>query len=408
MRNRVSLYLLIMLLAGLVLGACGANSTPSAAGGAARPEWYGIQMTDVRDGKTFSMNDFAGKVVLIETIAQWCPNCLFQQGETRKMQQQLGAPDDLILISLDVDIHEDAASLRKYVADFGFQWRFSVAPTEVVRAGQPVQRRVPEPAARSYAADRPPGRGAPATLWREKGRRAGGHCAALPGERITMERSFFTPLLLGLLASTSPCILPLYPGFLAYLSGQGETTASRQRYFLGVFVLAGVLSMMLALGVLIAVLAVSIGSALGYVIPLADALIFALGVLLLLDRNPFKAIPQLRVPLLRHPFLNAYVYGLLYGPLTLPCYGPLVVSIFALSLTVGEALSSLLVFLWFGVGFGLPLLALSLLSGALQRQLTSIFARNSRLLNTLGGALLLLIAVYDLAQNWAFLRLFYS
>lgn len=223
-----------------------------------------------------------------------------------------------------------------------------------------------------------------------------------------MERSFFTPLLLGLLASTSPCILPLYPGFLAYLSGQGETTASRQRYFLGVFVLAGVLSMMLALGVLIAVLAVSIGSALGYVIPLADALIFALGVLLLLDRNPFKAIPQLRVPLLRHPFLNAYVYGLLYGPLTLPCYGPLVVSIFALSLTVSEALSSLLVFLWFGVGFGLPLLALSLLSGALQRQLTSIFARNSRLLNTLGGALLLLIAVYDLAQNWAFLRLFYS
>lgn len=223
-----------------------------------------------------------------------------------------------------------------------------------------------------------------------------------------MERSFFTPLLLGLLASTSPCILPLYPGFLAYLSGQGETTASRQRYFLGVFVLAGVLSMMLALGVLIAVLAVSIGSALGYVIPLADALIFALGVLLLLDRNPFKAIPQLRVPLLRHPFLNAYVYGLLYGPLTLPYYGPLVVSIFALSLTVSEALSSLLVFLWFGVGFGLPLLALSLLSGALQRQLTSVFARNSRLLNTLGGALLLLIAVYDLAQNWAFLRLFYS
>ena len=29
---------LIMLLADLVLGACGANSTPSAAGGAARPE----------------------------------------------------------------------------------------------------------------------------------------------------------------------------------------------------------------------------------------------------------------------------------------------------------------------------------------------------------------------------------
>jgi cytochrome c biogenesis protein CcdA len=29
-----------------------------------------------------------------------------------------------------------------------------------------------------------------------------------------------TSLLLGLLATTSPCILLLYPGFLAYLSGQ--------------------------------------------------------------------------------------------------------------------------------------------------------------------------------------------
>ncbi len=67
--------------------------------------------------------------------------------------------------------------------------------------------------------------------------------------------------LLGLLASTSPCVLPLYPGFLSYLSGQNEM--GRQRYFLGFFVLAGVLSMMLALGGLIALLAVPIGQCSG-------------------------------------------------------------------------------------------------------------------------------------------------
>jgi len=72
--------------------------------------------------------------VLIETIAQWCPNCLFQQGETRNLRQQLGNPADLILISLDVDTHEDEASLKKYTADFGYDWRFAVAPLEVARA----------------------------------------------------------------------------------------------------------------------------------------------------------------------------------------------------------------------------------------------------------------------------------
>jgi cytochrome c-type biogenesis protein len=217
-----------------------------------------------------------------------------------------------------------------------------------------------------------------------------------------------TSLLLGLLATTNPCILPLFPGFLAYLSSQSGTGASRQRYFLGFFVLAGVLSMMLALGGLINLLAVSIGSVLAYVIPLADALLFLLGILLLLDRNPFKTFPQIRVPVLRHPFLNAYLYGLLYGPITLPCSGPFVVSIFALSLTVGEAFSQFWVFLWFGIGFGTPLLILSLLSGGLQRQMTRLFARHSRLINVAGGLLLIGIVIYDIVQNWQMLRLFYS
>ncbi len=222
-----------------------------------------------------------------------------------------------------------------------------------------------------------------------------------------MDNVAITSLLLGLLATSSPCVLPLYPGFLAYLSSQTETGASRKRYFLGFFVLVGVLSMMLALGGLIALLALPIGRILIYVILLADLLLFSLGILLLLDRNPFKALPQLQVPVLRHPFLNAYVYGLLYGPITLPCSGPLVVSIFALSLTVGEAFSQLWVFLWFGVGFGIPLLILSLLSGGLQRQLTRLFARHSRLINVVGGLLLIGIVVYDIAQKWEMVRLFY-
>ena len=214
-----------------------------------------------------------------------------------------------------------------------------------------------------------------------------------------------TSLLLGLLATTSPCILPLYPGFLAYLSGQNEM--GRQRYFLGLFVLAGVLTMMLALGGLIALLAVSIGSVLAYIIPLASLLILILGILLLLNRNPFKTLPQIQLQALRHPFSKAYVYGLLYGPIAIPCSGPLIVSIFALSFTVGEAFSQLWVFLWFGLGLGVPLLILSLLSAALQRQLTTLFARHSRVVNFIGGLLLIGIAIYNLSKNWELLQHFF-
>ena len=207
-----------------------------------------------------------------------------------------------------------------------------------------------------------------------------------------------TSLSLGLLATTSPCILPLYPGFLAYLSGS-HTQGSKSRYFLGVFVLLGVLTMMLALGGLIALLSISIGSALSIIIPIADMLIIGLGILLLLDINPFKQLPQIQVPGFSHPFVNAFVYGLLYGPIALPCSGPLVVGIFAFSLTAAEALSKLSIFFWFGVGFGFPLMMLSLLSGTLQRQITRVFAVHARKINIIGGLLLVVVGFYDLWSN---------
>jgi cytochrome c-type biogenesis protein len=212
----------------------------------------------------------------------------------------------------------------------------------------------------------------------------------------------------GLLATMSPCVLPLYPGFLAYLSGQAGTGTSTLRYVLGLFVLGGVLTSMLILGAVMAALSVSIGRVLAILIPIVIVVILVLGVLLLLNRNPFYRLPQIKVPLLRRPSLNAYLYGLLYGPIAMPCSGPLVVAIFVYSLTIGEAVGKLWVFLWFGLGFGVPLLAISLLSGALQRQLTRWFARHNRAINAVGGLLLIAIAVYDLAENWNTLVLYYG
>ena len=215
-----------------------------------------------------------------------------------------------------------------------------------------------------------------------------------------------TSVLLGLLTTTSPCILPLYPGFLAYLSGQNEI--GQKKYFLGLFVLAGVLTMMLVLGGVIAWLAVPVGRVLVYLLPLADALIFILGVLLLLDFNLFKTLPQIQVPALRGPYRMAFVYGLLYGPIALPCSGPMVVSVFVLSFTVGEAFNQLWAFLWFGFGLGIPLLVISLLSAAWQRNLTAFVARHNRAINIFGGLLLISVAIYDVMKNWKSLTLFFK
>jgi cytochrome c-type biogenesis protein len=162
--------------------------------------------------------------------------------------------------------------------------------------------------------------------------------------------------------------------------------------------------MMLALGLLISLLSVSIGAALTIVIPIAYLLIILLGVALLFDYNPFKALPQVQVPILNNPYVNAYVYGLLYGPIALPCSGPLVVGIFTYSLTTAEVLSKLSIFMWFGIGFGLPLLLLSFLSGAAQQWVVRFFARHSRVINMIGGLLLVGVGFYGLITNWPLLK----
>jgi cytochrome c-type biogenesis protein len=211
-----------------------------------------------------------------------------------------------------------------------------------------------------------------------------------------------TSVSIGLLASVSPCMLPLYPGYLAFIgAGQDGNAGSRSRYFLGVFVLLGVLVMMLALGGLIAWISVSIGAFLSVIIPLADLIILALGILLLVGVNPFKQVRQFNLPALRHPLANAFVYGLLYGPLTLPCSGALVVGIFAYSVTAGEALSKLGVFIWFALGLGIPLLVLSVMSEASSKKLTRLLASQVRRIEVFSGILLIGLAIYDLYINRA-------
>jgi thiol-disulfide isomerase/thioredoxin len=129
--------LFIVLIFILILSACNAAQkqiTPQPAATATTPEWFSMPMTDVQTGKTFTMNDYAGKVVLLETMAMWCPNCLMQAGAVQKLHKALGNPEDLISVSLDVDSNENSDSLKAYASQYGLNWHLAVAPLLVERA----------------------------------------------------------------------------------------------------------------------------------------------------------------------------------------------------------------------------------------------------------------------------------
>jgi hypothetical protein len=97
------------------------------------PEWFKASLTDVNTGETFTVADFKGKVVLVETLAMWCSNCLKQQGQVKSLHDLVGARDDFVSLGLDIDPNENADALKAYTDNNGFDWVYAVAPAEVSR-----------------------------------------------------------------------------------------------------------------------------------------------------------------------------------------------------------------------------------------------------------------------------------
>ncbi|MEN9937355.1 MAG: hypothetical protein RLZZ387_3934 [Chloroflexota bacterium] len=193
------------------------------------------------------------------------------------------------------------------------------------------------------------------------------------------------------------CVLPLYPGLIAFLAGRGGEGEGRGAGWLGAVVLAGVLSLMLVVGLVLFALRQSVAGILPLLLPLVYGVVLVLGVLLLLGRNPFKRLTSARAPVLRNPYATAYLYGVLLGPMTLPCTGPLIISAFVLGAGDAAALGDgLLYFLLFGLGFGWPLVALSLVAATTGRRLTRWFAQREPVIQRLSGVLLLGIALLGL------------
>jgi cytochrome c-type biogenesis protein len=205
----------------------------------------------------------------------------------------------------------------------------------------------------------------------------------------------------GLASAASPCLLPLYPGFLAYLSANaGSLSGRRATGLLGVLVLAGLLTTMVLLGTVLVVVSVPIGRVASLLVPIVDGLLLALGILLIAGRNPFNRLPGLQVPLVRNPYGQAYVYGIMLGPIALPCAGPFLAALLAVSVGLGDAVLRMGTFVVFGLGFGLPLVVLSLLAGARQRSIVGWVTAHHRPIELISGVVLIAVALWDLRENW--------
>lgn len=198
---------------------------------------------------------------------------------------------------------------------------------------------------------------------------------------------------------TAVCVLPLYPGFLSYLSKQFDEDPGRKTYALfGTLVVTGVFTFMIAIGVIFTtLLQSSLTGVIEVVSPVAFILLGLFSLVLLADLDFSRYLPQGQTPEFENPLLNAFSFGFFFGAIVIPCNPAFISAFFARALLFDSPINSLANFTIFGLGIGFPLLVFSLVSSQWSNQVINILKTHGTAIHRISGLIMLWISLYYLS-----------
>ncbi|MEU4419438.1 cytochrome c biogenesis protein CcdA [Actinoplanes sp. NPDC024001] len=228
-------------------------------------------------------------------------------------------------------------------------------------------------------------------------------------------------LIAGLVSILSPCVLPLVPGYLSYVTGLAGSdldaaigtgdkgavaTVTRTRTMaLKSRVLLGSSLFVLGFAVVFTLLMTMVANIGATLITHRDTLNVILGgLVIVLGLGYLGWIPgfQREARINRLPaagLLGAPVFGAIFAVSWIPCIGPTLAAVGALAATSGQTDRAVILALAFSLGLGVPFI----LFGLFFRRLLGVFTavrRHSRWVTRVGGVLLLVIGVTLISGQW--------
>ena len=211
-------------------------------------------------------------------------------------------------------------------------------------------------------------------------------------------------LLAGLLSFLSPCILPLVPGYLGYVGGAtgADGQPDRRRLVMGVLLfILGFTVVFTATNAAFGTLGTWLLIYSDVIVRIAGVLVIALG-LVFIGQFTFlqRTVKPSWAP--KAGLAGAPLLGIVFGLGWTPCLGPTLITISALSLNSASAWQGVLLGIFYSLGLGLPFLLVALGFGWAATSIAFV-KRHIRVVNIIGGSLLVLIGVLMVTGIWSLL-----
>ena len=213
-------------------------------------------------------------------------------------------------------------------------------------------------------------------------------------------------LLAGIISITSPCCLPLIPGYLSYVSGVSIGSGSRATVLgaAGLFVL-GFATIFTALGASASLAGSIVLGALPTLTKIAGVFVIIMGLTMLgLLKIPILGREK-RVDLRRiHSGpAGAFPLGMAFAFGWTPCIGPILAGILSAAAVVQSAREGAALLAIYSLGMGIPFMAMAWAYAGAGRTM-GFFKRHAVMIERFGGGLMVTMGILLITGYWT--RLF--